>query len=240
MKSRKKMNNNIKARLRTIALIILIVWITFIVALVEKKLNNRFDNQPYVALACGTPTAGVTDVLFKQINSDIIVVEKKTIAVGKANEVREEEEKAKEAKKKKKEKALKKKKAYEKKLKKVFGYVPSEDEISLFKHIAMHESGNTEPHEGIVALMACIANRVARDDRFPNTITKVGYQRGQMTCVTDGSIWNYTVNDKVEGAWEDLINGGYKRHPKIVFWTAGRYNPYSHPEYVIGHHYFGS
>lgn len=129
--------------------------------------------------------------------------------------------------------------AYDAKLTEVFGYVPSEDEISLVKHVAMHEAGNTEPHEGIVALMTCYANRVARDDRFECTITEVGYHPGQMTCVTDGSIWRYTVNKRVEKAWEDLINGGYKRHPGIVFWTAGYYNPYCKPAYQIGRHCFG-
>lgn len=122
----------------------------------------------------------------------------------------------------------------------IFGYVPTDDEISLIKHVAMHESGNTEPHEGIVALLACIANRARlRDGRFPNTIIGVGYQSGQMTCVTDGSIWNYVVNERVETAWQDFISGGYTRHPKIVSWTAGHYNPYFEPAYTIGHHCFG-
>lgn len=122
----------------------------------------------------------------------------------------------------------------------IFGYVPTSDEISLIKHVAMHESGNTEPHEGIVALIACIANRARlRDGRFPNTVIGVGYQSGQMTCVTDGSIWRYTVNDRVEAAWQDFISGGYTRHPKIVSWTARYYNPYFTPAYRIGAHCFG-
>jgi spore germination cell wall hydrolase CwlJ-like protein len=104
----------------------------------------------------------------------------------------------------------------------------------------MHEAGNTEPHEGIVALIACVANRARlRDGRFPNTVIGVGYQDGQMTCVTDGSIWRYTVNDRVEAAWQDFISGGYARHPKIVSWTAGHYNPYFEPAYPIGGHFFG-
>lgn len=122
----------------------------------------------------------------------------------------------------------------------IFGYVPTSDEISLIKHVAMHEAGNTEPHEGIVALLACIANRVRlRDGRFPNTVVGVAYQSGQMTCVTDGSIWNYTVNDRVEAAWQDFISGGYARHPRIVSWTAGYYNPYFEQAYPIGAHCFG-
>lgn len=122
----------------------------------------------------------------------------------------------------------------------IFGYVPTADEISLIKHVAMHESGNTEPHEGIVALIACIANRARlRDGRFPNTVVGVAYQSGQMTCVTDGSIWNYTVNDRVEAAWQDFISGGYARHPRIVSWTAGYYNPYFEEAYPIGNHFFG-
>lgn len=178
----------------------------------------------------GIPLAGAN----KQLAKSIRVAEKLHIKKVRAEKKRLKEEKRKKKEEKERQKALNAQ--YEI----IFGYVPSADEISLIKHVAMHESGNTEPHEGIVALIACVANRARlRDGRFPNTVIGVGYQSGQMTCVTDGSIWRYTVNDRVEAAWQDFISGGYTRHPKIVSWTARYYNPYFTPAYRIGTHCFG-
>ena len=178
----------------------------------------------------GIPLAGAN----KQLAKSIRVAEKLHI-----KKVREEKRRQKRlAKKRKAEKE--RQRQLEAQYEIIFGYVPSADEISLIKHVAMHESGNTEPHEGIVALIACVANRTRlRDGRFPNTVIGVGYQPGQMTCVTDGSIWRCTVNDRVEAAWQDFISGGYTRHPRIVSWTAGHYNPYFEPAYPIGNHFFG-
>lgn len=190
-------------------------------------------------LACSMASKGAAKT---EATIPVAGVTKHLMVVHKVGEVRGEKlYKEYLAKKEKKKEEKAKQKAYEEALIAVFGYLPSGDEIVLFKRVAMHESGNTEPHEGIVALMSCFANRVARDERFPGTIIGVGYQSGQMTCVTDGSIWRgeYTPNAKVEAAWEDLISGGYLRHRRIVFWTAGHYNPYCVPAYSIGGHCFG-
>lgn len=182
------------------------------------------------AKGAGGHIAGVN----KQLAKTIRVAEKRYEKKVRAEKRRQKKLKAKRKAEKERQRQL------EAQYKIIFGYVPSSDEISLIKHVAMHESGNTEPHEGIVALIACIANRARlRDGRFPNTVIGVGYQDGQMTCVTDGSIWRYTVNDRVEAAWQDFISGGYARHPRIVSWTAGHYNPYFEEAYPIGNHFFG-
>lgn len=189
-------------------------------------------------LACSMASKGAAKT---EATIPVAGVTKHLMVVHKVGEVRGEKlYKEYLAKKEKKKEEKAKQKAYEEALIAVFGYLPSGDEISLVKHVAMHEAGNTEPHEGIVALIACVANRTRlRDGRFPNTVIGVGYQDGQMTCVTDGSIWSYTVNDRVEAAWQDFISGGYTRHPRIVSWTAGHYNPYFEPAYPIGNHCFG-
>lgn len=191
-------------------------------------------------IACFVMTANAKGVgghiagVNKQLAKTIRVAEKRHIKKVRAEKRRQKKLEA------EKKAAEERQRQLEAQYKIIFGYVPTSDEISLIKHVAMHESGNTEPHEGIVALIACIANRARlRDGRFPNTVIGVGYQSGQMTCVTDGSIWSYTVNDRVEAAWQDFISGGYARHPKIVSWTARYYNPYFTPAYRIGAHCFG-
>ena len=233
---RKKMNEQDR-RLQTLSILILMAWIAVIGFCVSRR-ETKVD---YVAthdnVKMSGVTSGVNSILLEQLtNSDVVVVEAKTITVGESEEDKKTEEEI------AKEKKAKKKKAYRKKLKKIFGYVPSEYEIEVVKRITMHESGNTEPHDGIVAVMACIANRCrSRDSGFADTVTGVASQKNQMTCYTDGSIWlkKYDVNEKVEKAWKDFIDEGYKRHPIITFWSAGDYNPYCKPAYPIGGHYFG-
>lgn len=119
-----------------------------------------------------------------------------------------------------------------------FGYYPSEDEITLVKGVCMAEGGNTESIDGLIAIFSVIRNRVL-DPRFPNTITEVCYQKYQFQTVTEGTIWKYEINDKVEEAWDSFLEGGYNDYPDICFFTAGGYNPYCKPAYKLGNHYFG-
>lgn len=120
----------------------------------------------------------------------------------------------------------------------VFGYIPSEEEIKFIKLVTMAEGGNTEPIEGLERIMEVIANR-CRDDWFPDTITEVAHQKNQFQTVMEGTIWKYDVNDKVEQAWNNLIRRGYCTDEIVLFFTAGGYNPYCTPMYKLGNHYFG-
>lgn len=129
-------------------------------------------------------------------------------------------------------------KEHDNKLKAIFGYAPSDDEITLMLRVAMAECGNTEPMDGIERVIEVIANRV-KSGRFPDTITEVAYQRYQFETVTTGAIWRYEINDKVKQAWENILNHGYCNDTQVLFFTAGGYNPYCEPAYKIGHHYFG-
>lgn len=136
------------------------------------------------------------------------------------------------------EKAQAAKKAYEQRLVQVFGYCPTGDAVERAKRVCMAEGGNTESVEGLERLFEVIANRV-RSDRFPNTIDGVILQRYQFETVTTGRIWQYEINDKVEQAWDNLIDRGYCNDNKVLFFTAGGYNPYCVPAYKFGNHYFG-
>lgn len=117
-----------------------------------------------------------------------------------------------------------------------FGYVPSDDEITLWQRVVMAECGYTEPDTGIAAVADVVANRVL-SGRFPNDITGVVYQRGQFQTVSNGAIWRYEVTDRVAEICSDQISEG--RTYDYLFFTAGGYNPYCTPGGVIGNHYFG-
>lgn len=134
-------------------------------------------------------------------------------------------------------KELEKETANEEILQNLFGYVPSDMEISLLLQIAQAESGNTEPITGIERVIEVIANR-CRDGRFPNTITGVVTQRNQFETYSNGA-WQNTPNERVRKAWDNILQRGSCVDTSVCFFTAGRYNPYCRPAYVIGHHYFG-
>ena len=149
---------------------------------------------------------------------------------------REQNEKKKE--RQRLEKAQAAKKAYEQRLIQVFGYCPTTGAIERAKRVCMAEGGNTESVEGLERILEVIANRV-KSDRFPNTIDGVIFQKYQFETVTTGRIWQYEINDKVEQAWDNLIDRGYCNDNKVLFFTAGGYNPYCVPAYKLENHYFG-
>lgn len=152
----------------------------------------------------------------------------------------EEKERADEVKKERQrlEEKKKIKEAYEQRLIAIFGYLPTTDAIYRGKCVCMAEGGNTETVIGLERIFEVLANR-CRSSRFPNTIDEVIYQRGQFETVTTGRIWQYEINDKVEQAWDNLIDRGYCNDNKVLFFTAGGYNPYCVPAYKLGNHYFG-
>ena len=149
---------------------------------------------------------------------------------------REQNEKKKERQRLEKTQAAKE--AYEQRLMQVFAYCPTRGAIERAKRVCMAEGGNTESVEGLERIFEVIVNRV-RSDRFPNTIDGVIFQRYQFETVTTGRIWQYEINDKVEQAWDNLIERGYCNDNKVLFFTAGGYNPYCVPAYKLGNHYFG-
>lgn len=149
---------------------------------------------------------------------------------------REQNEKKKE--RQRLEKAQAAKEAYEQRLIQVFDYCPTRGAIERAKRVCMAEGGNTESVEGLERIFEVIVNRV-RSDRFPNTIDGVIFQRYQFETVTTGRIWQYEINDKVEQAWDNLIDRGYCNDNKVLFFTAGGYNPYCIPAYKLKNHYFG-
>lgn len=74
-----------------------------------------------------------------------------------------------------------------------------ENERYLLASIAMAEAGG-EDIEGKALIICVVINRV-RDDRFPDSVEEVIYQKHQFTPVSDG---RFGSQDPDEGCWEAL------------------------------------
>lgn len=135
------------------------------------------------------------------------------------------------------DKRLQKQGKYKKALYNLFGYIPTPAEIKLHKCVAQAEAGG-EIIVGIERVMEVGANRCRSAD-YPNTLTGVYYQRGQYETVSKGIIYNVTILENVEKAWDNMIERGYCVDSNVVFFTAGGYNSYCVPAYKLGNHYFG-
>lgn len=129
------------------------------------------------------------------------------------------------------------KKSMKEKLKKIFGYVPTWNEIMFQLRHVQAECGNTEPIEGIERVIEVGANR-CRSSKFPNTLYEVYSQPGQYETHSNGR-WQGNVNERVMQAWNNVLERGYCRDTNVLFFTAGGYNGYCRPGYVIHNHYFG-
>lgn len=70
---------------------------------------------------------------------------------------------------------------------------------------AIHAEGRGEPYVGQVAIGAVILNRV-RNEKFPNTVAGVIYQKNAFTAVNDGQI-NLAPNETAMRAARDAVNG---------------------------------
>ena len=120
-----------------------------------------------------------------------------------------------------------------------FGYVPEEWELAYWEATVMAECG-WEPDEGIKAVADCIGYiRTNTDDRFPDTIYGVITQKNQFSTWSNGSIdkWLGDVCDNVHTICVNQIQNGASYN--AAFFTAGGYNKYCVPGFVIGNHYFG-
>ena len=118
-----------------------------------------------------------------------------------------------------------------------FGYIPSDDEMDLFYRTVQAECGNTEPEDGIGAVADVIANR-CRSDIFPDTLTEVITQKNQFATWDNGAIAEAVPQPWVYEICDDHISEGAV-YEDIYYFTAGGYNRYCEPAFVIGNHYFG-
>lgn len=103
------------------------------------------------------------------------------------------------------------------------------------KQIAMAEAEG-ESVEGKAAVMKVVLNRVD-DERFPDTITEVLFEKNQFSCInTGGRIWTVRPDEDCQKAIE-LIDDGWDKTKGALYFnscntTAGQYL------FTIGNHKF--
>lgn len=110
------------------------------------------------------------------------------------------------------------------------------DSLELLAICVEAEAGN-QGLKGKRLVADVILNRVD-SDKFPNNIEGVITQSNQFSSYTDGGM------DKVIEPSEETIKAvqmelGSRLDCDILYFTAGRYNPYCKPAYKYKDHYFG-
>ena len=94
----------------------------------------------------------------------------------------------------------------------------SENDLYVLSHIISAEAGNCD-EEMMIAVGSVVLNRV-NDDRFPDTIEEVVFQRDpvQYAPIEDGNYWKEPVETAVEVAQMLLEEG--PQIPEGVVWQA--------------------
>lgn len=110
------------------------------------------------------------------------------------------------------------------------------DSLEMLAVCVEAEAGN-QGLKGKRLVADVILNRVD-SDKFPNDIESVISQRNQFSTYTDGAM------DRVSEPSEETIKAvqmelEQRIDSKILYFTAGRYNPYCTPAYKYKDHYFG-
>lgn len=113
------------------------------------------------------------------------------------------------------------------------------DELTLLSRLVTGEARG-ESYEGQVAVAAVVINRVL-DDRFPDTIEDVIYQRNAFSVVNDGSI-NMKPTESSCRAVQEAIYGSDPTGNSVYFWnpdiaTCNWINRLT-PHMRIGNHVF--
>ena len=92
----------------------------------------------------------------------------------------------------------------------------TDEDLYVLSHLIMGEaSGQSWEHKEAVG--SVVLNRVA-DDRFPNTIKSVVFQKGQYACTWDGN-YNKTPDEETIAVAKYLLENG-SQLPKNIVWAA--------------------
>ena len=107
-------------------------------------------------------------------------------------------------------------------------------ELVIFANAVEAEAGN-QGETGKRLVADVILNRVDDPD-FPDTIEGVISQKYQFESFWDGGMekWQPT-EETIEICREELED---RTDYKVLFFTAGEYNPYGTPAFIHGDHYF--
>lgn len=116
--------------------------------------------------------------------------------------------------------------------------ITNEELLLLSKLITGEARG--ESYEGQVAVAAVVINRV-KDERFPNSIEDVIYQRNAFSVVNDGSI-NMSPTESACKAARDALYGLDPTNKSVYFWNPEiatcKWIKTLNPHMRIGNHVF--
>lgn len=108
------------------------------------------------------------------------------------------------------------------------------DDLELLAYCTMSEAGN-QCEEGKRLVIDTVLNRVD-SEYFPNTVREVIYAPGQFEVVSRGTLYAHCPTDDIYQLIREEINE--RTNDKVVYFTAGRYNPSGDPWQKVGDHYF--
>lgn len=107
-----------------------------------------------------------------------------------------------------------------KEAKKVSTYEPAkaytENDLYVLSHVILAEAGNYS-EELQIGVGSVVLNRVA-DERFPDTIEEVVFQKGQYACTWDGNYYKEPSEEAIAVATYLLENGS--QYPEYVIFQA--------------------
>ena len=113
------------------------------------------------------------------------------------------------------------------------------EEILLLSKLVTSEARG-ESYKGQVAVAAVVINRV-KDNRFPNSIEDVIYQKNAFSVVKDGSI-NMDPTDEAYRAAQDALYGHDPTDKAVYFWnpeiSTCKWIKRLQPHMRIGNHVF--
>lgn len=111
-------------------------------------------------------------------------------------------------------------------------------DIELLAQLIEAEAGNQD-FSGKRLVADVVLNRV--DAGWADgTISGVIFEDNQFSCIKDGGFDNagwYISDESFNAAYMEYF--GERLDSRILYFTAGRYNPYCVPMYKHGAHYFG-
>lgn len=117
-------------------------------------------------------------------------------------------------------------------------YPLTEEEINLLALVTMGEAEG-ESEYGKRLVIDTILNRADHEDSYwPDTVTKVIYQKDQFEAMWNGRLNRcYVRDDIVELVKEELLN---RTNSEVLYFRTGRYSSYGTPAFKEGNHYFSN
>lgn len=108
------------------------------------------------------------------------------------------------------------------------------DSLEMLAYCTMAEAGN-QCEEGKRLVIDTILNRVD-NEYFPNTVEEVINAPGQFEVVARGTLYRTCPTDDIYDLIREEI--AERTNDRVIYFTAGGYNPSGEPWQKVGDHYF--